>query len=276
MRIKIIVFLPSKKKLIFRFWTPKTAFSFPSHESLHEHSEQQSPQKCEICSHEFCTLVELDAHRQQGCEGLIEIGANPEDCKPTAIDYNSELNSEDNSDAVEATVPKRSKKVQKCDKCDRIFSKRSNLNRHRRLMHSKRTKKSESGHKCTLCDRIFTKKCNLNRHHRLLHTSNTDRDRKAELVQQCEVCDRVCENELGLKLHRRTHIDEHPFKCDECDRYFTKKSNLLRHSRQAHSDQRPFQCEECGQSFKDRYVLANHQTRHTDEQPFECWLCHRM
>lgn len=202
--------------------------------------------KCEICSQEFCKSSELVAHRQQGCEGLIEIDSNADECKPTAIDYNSkdENNSIESANEIESdsNEPREDSTKQK---------KKS----------PQRMKSSTKEHK---------------RHHRLIHTHNPERDRKAKLVHRCEVCDRVCENELGLKLHRRTHTDEHPFKCAECGRVFTKKSNLLRHCQLAHTNERPYQCQECGQSFKDKYVLANHRTRHTDEHPFECWLCHRM
>lgn len=233
------------------------------------HYAQQSENRCEICSQEFCTALELDAHRQQGCEGLIEIDSNADECKPTAIDYNS--NDENDSIVKENESDANEHK----DDQEYLASTSTNLLKEKKKS-TQRIKSLTKEHKCDVCSRVFTKKSNLNRHHRLIHTHNPERDRKAKLVHRCEVCDRVCENELGLKLHRRTHADEHPFKCAECGRVFTKKSNLLRHCQLAHTEERPYQCEECGQSFKDKYVLANHRTRHTDEQPFECWLCHRM
>lgn len=42
--------------------------------------------KCATCMLEFCTAPELDMHRQQGCEGLIQIDSSAVDCKPTAVD----------------------------------------------------------------------------------------------------------------------------------------------------------------------------------------------
>lgn len=229
---------------------------FPGHESLKEHYAQKSTHKCEICMQEFCVALDLDAHQQQGCEGLIEIDLNADECKPTAIDCNSNDENVSNESDVEQLG-------------DDLASKQKRKS-------VRRLKSPAKEHECDMCGRIFTKKSNLNRHHRLIHTHNPERDGKAQLVHRCAVCDRVCENELGLMLHRRTHADEHPFKCADCGRIFTKKSNLLRHCQLAHTDERPFQCKECGQSFKDKYVLANHRTRHTNDQPFECWLCHRM
>lgn len=53
-----------------------------------EAEAETMPLKCDICSREFCTVVELDEHRQQqGCEGLIKVESNTLDCKPTVVDF---------------------------------------------------------------------------------------------------------------------------------------------------------------------------------------------
>lgn len=169
-----------------------------------EPCSRQIDHECEICSQEFRTAVELNAHRRQGCEGLIEIRSNVVECKPTVIDCDDKLTSQS---------PLKQRKT------------------NRVIMSSEK-------HQCSECGRRFTKKSNLARHHRLIHSIEAQRNRKAKSVHNCEVCGRQCENELGLKLHRRTHTDEHPFRCDECGRFSTKKSNLLRHCHLAHSDER--------------------------------------
>lgn len=189
---------------------------------------------------EFCSSAKLSCHCEQKCDGLIETALNS-----TAL----------NDEHIENTAD----------------------DAHQKIKTTKRMKSSSKAHKCENCDRVFTKKSNLTRHHRLIHSNPFGGEMTTNGgVYRCEVCGRVCENELGLKLHRRTHVNEHPFSCEECGRFFTKKSNLARHCQLTHSNDRPFQCEECGQSFKDKYVLANHLTRHSSEHPYECWLCHRM
>lgn len=62
---------------------PLTAELF---QTVHDSSEY-SKKNCEICSQEFSTVEDLNAQRQQGCEGLIEIGSIVLDCKPTAVDF---------------------------------------------------------------------------------------------------------------------------------------------------------------------------------------------
>lgn len=69
----------------------KIQHRFKSHQSLRIHCKKQTQNKCEICSHEFCTATELNAHRkQQGCEGLIELSLNILDTKVILVEVDSE------------------------------------------------------------------------------------------------------------------------------------------------------------------------------------------
>lgn len=68
---------------------------FASQFYLREHRATHS-NVCEICSRKFRTSAELDAHRQQGCVRLIDIGSIAVNCKPTAVDAADELHCDDN------------------------------------------------------------------------------------------------------------------------------------------------------------------------------------
>lgn len=61
---------------------------FPSTSTTQSNTfnQQSFCHKCEICSQAFTTVAELNAHRQQGCEGLIDMDSIAMDCKPTAVD----------------------------------------------------------------------------------------------------------------------------------------------------------------------------------------------
>lgn len=238
-------------------------------------------QKCEICSQGFRTVADLDAHRQQGCEGIIDIDSIAMDCQPTAVDFNTEFHSNDtdaigNDFSVDKQLKlaksatkngaKRTKAMKKASKSTKLSPKESQL-QHQQQQQPK----------CIECGETFSTKSNLARHHRRKHMANEQEDnRNTKLACSCEICGKLCENGVGLKIHRRSHLDQHPFQCRECGHLFMSKSDLIMHCQQAHSDQRPFQCRECGQGFKEKWALTRHHTRHTDERPFECWLCHRM
>ncbi|NXS28112.1 ZN486 protein, partial [Pomatostomus ruficeps] len=54
-----------------------------------------------------------------------------------------------------------------------------------------------------------------------------------------------------------------PYKCEECDKSFTRSSSLICHQ-MIHSGERPYKCPECGKS---------HRRIHTGERPYECSEC---
>ncbi|XP_057695534.1 zinc finger protein 771-like [Corythoichthys intestinalis] len=133
-----------------------------------------------------------------------------------------------------------------CTFCEKRFSQKTDLERH------KRTHTGEKPFLCTSCDKRFTDKGNLKQHTRT-HTG--------EKPFPCTLCNKRFSLKPQLERHKRTHTGEKPFVCT-CGKKFTDKGNLNRHAR-THTGEKPFACSLCEKRFRWKYQVTKHMRIHT-------------
>jgi len=89
-----------------------------------------------------------------------------------------------------------------------------------------KTHKGEKPYECTYCDKKFSEKCNCIRHIALHGGQNIE--------YTCNLCNRKCINQDNYIKHLAKHTRNYKFKCDECNKLFMWKSNLVIHKRNYH------------------------------------------
>eukprot|EP00795_Rhopilema_esculentum_P004334 gene4334-20542_t len=137
-----------------------------------------------------------------------------------------------------------------CDKCDKSFSRQSQLRNHQLLMH---LPKENSGHRCEKCGKIFQAAAFLQS-----HLCNRTGQRK----HQCTICGTRFTSRSSLKMHLRGHNDEKPFKCQTCGKGFPRKSSLKYHLTK-HTGEKDYQCSVCGKEFALLSNLKDHERIHS-------------
>ncbi|EDO19249.1 hypothetical protein Kpol_1050p109 [Vanderwaltozyma polyspora DSM 70294] len=76
-------------------------------------------------------------------------------------------------------------------------------------------------------------------------------------------CDKAFSRPVLLTDHQQSvHLRIKPFKCDQCDSAFSKKSHLERHLF-SHSSEKPFTCAVCNKGLTTRQQLKRHEITHT-------------
>ncbi|XP_058173136.1 zinc finger protein 239-like [Anopheles ziemanni] len=131
--------------------------------------------------------------------------------------------------AVKRRKLSRPKKEHRCNKCGKIFTRKSNLDDHERLHAQMKP------YRCEYCDKRFVQNGNLRMHLRI-HT--------AEKPYQCQLCNRSFAQSSTLKTHIKSHADIKSFLCGTCDKSFISKSDLVKH-KLSHSDKKGFKCVIC-------------------------------
>jgi len=89
---------------------------------------------------------------------------------------------------------------------------------------------------------------------------------------KCDVCERSFTKPYRLTEHKKTHTGEKPYQCNVCEMSFSLKVRLSVHMRR-HTGEKPYQCDVCGKRFSQNVRLSAHMKSHTGERPYQCDVC---
>ncbi|RVE43145.1 hypothetical protein evm_012224 [Chilo suppressalis] len=194
--------------------------------------------------------------REKSKEEYVTVKAEPleynEDDRMESEDgTNTNVECPDNTDTISSTTDNT------CPICQKVYSSKSNLQRH--IANHKRKIYS-----CEFCSKPFYEQRLLDAHKRT----------HAEVGYKCDECSKEFKTSANLNQHRRIHMTVKPFSCDLCGKTFAVKANLQKHrGKKRCKIPGPLICAVCNKEFKSEYLLKSHLVRHTTEKPFTCDVC---
>ena len=101
------------------------------------------------------------------------------------------------------------------------------------------------------------------------------KENKPPIVDQfkCDKCDKVFSKSKYLRQHNRNlHQKQHRLNQFECDRAFNYRKGLSTHISNVHPKYL-HTCGTCGNTFKTKGTLKRHKIIHMEEKPFSCEIC---
>ena len=156
--------------------------------------------QCRLCSQTFILVTDFIEH----VKIHKKAAENPNTQNEKDIDV-TELSAKSQETVNENKI----RKANWCRICDKTFSSKSYLRRHRITVH-------EEGkiHRCDLCNKSFGEKGTLQKHEKTVHDKIKS--------YKCDSCDR----KFGQKAHLESHVKSvhekinSSYKCDCCDKVF--------------------------------------------------------
>jgi len=144
-----------------------------------------------------------------------------------------------------------------CDQCGKTFTRKGDLNRHKKQVHS-----DSRPFQCIIggCDKSFKLKCSLTKHFKQVHGPKQ---------HQCSICLKSFSQQGHLKTHIASVHDEIRHQCNKCTKSYSQRGNLQQHIKKQHpqtneiqSPKLPFQnCLWCiwkFPNFKQFIIHAKH------------------
>ncbi|KAL0871268.1 hypothetical protein ABMA27_005023 [Loxostege sticticalis] len=188
-----------------------------------------------------------------------------QDVLPTATEHQSSSNKYSSQPAPEEE--EREDAEPRCSFCDAPFPNIDVLDRHLIQAHAQ----PASAFHCELCNRAYSSRALLLRHRALAHTdirkypceNCPKRHIRAQHVgarsHACPECGKTFATSSGLKQHTHIHSSVKPFQCKVCFKSYTQFSNLCRHKRMHVACRALVECGKCGQSFTSYASLTKHK-----------------
>lgn len=203
------------------------------HQTLEDKQTGLYSYHCHLCSKKFKMKGSLMVHLRVAHYGF---GHN----NKTELDLVASLNKfKKNEAAKNDEQPKK----WSCDVCQKLFTTKYFLKKHKRL-HT-----GEMPYFCAQCNKYFTFQQTY-RKHMLYHSS--------EKPHVCQECGRAFKELSTLHNHERIHSGERPFACEFCGKCFRQRVSYLVHKR-IHTGVLPYKCTACGKSYRYKVSQRSHK-----------------
>ena len=98
---------------------------------------------------------------------------------------------------------------------------------------------------------------------------------------KCDLCDKDFTRNAHLKRHKQINHEglksaDIQVKCDQCENIFANKHSLRKHVKKIHEVKQYF-CDICDKKFHKNFLLRVHKLEHTgDKFPFKCNKCMKL
>lgn len=246
---------------------------FRLRDELRLHRRENHPTKytCLKCKEEFLSKDELTAHRNSAHPASpLEEKTLENKCADCQEIFDTPENLLEHCEET-----KHVSHVQ-CTLCEEKFSSRTDLRRHKRIVHQMRNS-------CPKCTEIFPTKQELFKH----------RDEAHPIVLECQKCEEKFSSREALIEHRKEAHPQKQHMCVFCERLFAKESTLKAHQalhlenpdsvvkQEVEEDEEniegdvetKFVCEKCDRSFSSKLSFRKHNMISHGERLFACSIC---
>ncbi|XP_075038683.1 zinc finger and BTB domain-containing protein 41 [Mixophyes fleayi] len=162
-----------------------------------------------------------------------------------------------------------------CDICNLRYSTKSNLTVHRKR-HNSETEIPRKEHKCPFCSKLHASRKTLVKHVKRFHAENAQEFLTIKRIKsegwKCDICNKSFTRRPHLEEHMILHSQDKPFKCTYCDEQFKSRFKRLKHQEKYHLG--PFPCDICGRQFNDSGNLKRHiEYTHGGKRKWTCFIC---
>ncbi|XP_078606920.1 uncharacterized protein LOC144879392 [Branchiostoma floridae x Branchiostoma japonicum] len=199
---------------------------------------------CNVCGRTGHTKQVIEKHIKAVHLNLRDEACPYKGCNKAFVDQNA-LRSH------VATIHDPSLRPFKCDKCDRSFYRKKQLDWHI-FSHDK----DLSPHQCDSCGKKFVCARTLREHINAIH--------KKIRPYSCSFCSKSFSKQHALEDHQRIHTGEKKWPCDLCDEKFINTHYRKVHKVKVHG--LGHACPQCNLSFMSTLALERHQKRHENEK----------